>query len=359
MDRHQEKKIVDLIIQLAILGVFIYGAFIMVAPLASVVIWAGILAIALYPVFDWLQKLLGGRKKIASTILVLLGLVLTLGPVATAVSATISAAGDLADRAAAGDLKVPPIPEKLADLPLVGSRISEVWSLFERNMHAAVSAYGHQITEFVKIAFGTFSGMAFSLLGLALSSIVMGAFLAPGPAIAARLQKFANRIFAPRGGEYVMMAGATVRNVTKGVVGVAALQAFVIWIVLALFGFHSAAILAFICFILSIVQLGPGIVFVPVLIYAWNSMSGGEAILLTILAVPLTIGDSFLRPVMISKGLDTPMIVIIIGVIGGVMAYGLIGIFIGPVLFAVFYELFKIWIAAGETSPVHSEEDAT
>ncbi|MEM9108346.1 MAG: AI-2E family transporter, partial [Pseudomonadota bacterium] len=221
-----------------------------------------------------------------------------------------------------------------------------------------VSTYGHQITEVLKVALGTVSGMAFSLLGLALSAIVMGALLSPGPAIAARLQNLANRVFAPKGGEYVMMAGATVRNVTKGVVGVAAMQAFAIWIVLALFGFNSAAILAFICFILSIVQLGPGLVFLPVLIHAWNTMSGGEAILLTILAVPLTIGDSFLRPIMISKGLDTPMMIIIIGVIGGVMAFGLIGIFIGPVLFAVFYELFKIWVAAGDTDVEATQEDA-
>lgn len=358
MEKQQDKKIIDLIIQLAILGVLIYGAFVMVAPLASVVIWAGILAIALYPAFDWLQKMLGGRKKIASTILVLIGLLLTLGPVATAVSASFGAVGELGEKAASGELKVPPMPERLGEIPIIGSKITEIWSLFERNLQDALSTYGHQLTEIVKVAFGTISGLAFSLLGLALSSIIMGAFLSPGPAIAAKLQNLANRIFAPKGGEYVMMAGATVRNVTKGVVGVAALQAFAIWIVLALFGFHSAAVLAFICFILSIVQLGPGIVFIPVLIYAWNSMPGGEAILLTILAVPLTIGDSFLRPVMISKGLDTPMIIIIIGVIGGVMAFGLIGIFIGPVLFAVFYELFKIWIAAGETGVDATQEDA-
>jgi predicted PurR-regulated permease PerM len=136
--------------------------------------------------------------------------------------------------------------------------------------------------------------------------------------------------------------------VTKGVIGVAAIQAVFVWILLALFGISSAATLAFICLILSIIQIGPGLVLIPVIIYAWSSMSGGTALIFTVLAVPVMIMDSFLRPVFISKGLETPMLVILIGVLGGMMAYGLIGVFMGPVLFAVFYELFKVWI---DTSP--------
>ena len=207
--------------------------------------------------------------------------------------------------------------------------------------------------------FGTAANIALSLLGLALAVVIMGALLSPGPRIVSHLQSFANRVFAPRGGEYITMAGATVRNVTKGVIGVAALQAVAIWICLALFGFQSAAMLAFVCFFLSVLQIGPGLVFLPLIIYAWNSMSGGGALLFTVLAIPLTIGDSFLRPVLISKGLETPMIVIIIGVLGGVMAYGLIGIFMGPVLFAVFYELFMMWMQSGSDASDESAEETS
>ena len=153
-------------------------------------------------------------------------------------------------------------------------------------------------------------------------------------------------MFAPRGGEFVLMAGATIRNVTKGVVGVAFIQAFVVWVLLKFFGFSSAGTLALVSLILSIIQIGPGLVLLPAVIYAWSSMSGGAALVFTILAIPTMIMDSFLRPVFISKGLETPMLVILIGVIGGMMAYGMVGIFMGPVLFAVFYELFTVWIEA-------------
>lgn len=349
MEKSQDAKIIDLVIRLMFLGLFVYSALIMLAPLASVVIWAGILAVALYPLYDWLQVKLGGRKKIASTVLVLIGLALTLGPVATAVTGATSVFSELTDKVQSGTLDIPPIPEKLKDVPVIGSQINEVWSLFERNLQGAVEQYGAQIIEIGSVILGKAVGIGLGLLALALSVIIMGVLLGPGPMIGEHLQIFANRIFAPRGGEFISLAGATIRNVTKGVIGVAAIQAVAVWILLAAFGFSSAATLAFVCLILTIIQIGPGLVLLPAIVIAWTSMSGGAALLFTVLAIPTMIMDGFLRPVMISKGLDTPILVILIGVIGGMMAYGLVGIFMGPVLFAVFYELFKLWIEDAST----------
>jgi predicted PurR-regulated permease PerM len=358
MGKTDDAKIVDLVIRLVFLGLFIYSAILMVAPLVSVVIWAVILCVALYPLYEWLAGKLGGRKSLASTLIVLSGLALTLGPVGTAVSGAIDVFGDLSERAAAGTLKIPPAPEGLGDIPAVGPKLVQIWSLFEKNLDSAMSTYGAQIIDFIMVVFDAAAGIGMSLLGLALAVIIMGVLMAPGPKLSLGVQNFANRIFAPRGGEFVVMAGATVRNVTKGVIGVAALQAVAVWILLAAFGIQSAATLALICLILSIIQLGPFIVLIPVIIYAFSTMSGGAAILLTVLCVPVGIMDSFLRPVLISKGLQTPMLVILIGVIGGMMAYGLIGVFIGPVLLAVFYELFTLWLNSGDPSQEAAQGDA-
>ncbi|GAB5435792.1 AI-2E family transporter [Falsiruegeria mediterranea] len=357
MEKTQDAKIIDLAIRLLFLGLFLYSALVMIAPLASVVIWAAILCVALYPAFDWLQSKLGGRKGLASTVLVLVGLGLTLGPVATAVSGAAELGSEFSEQAASGQLKIPPAPEGLKDLPVVGSKLADVWSLFERNLDAAMAKYGPQILDVTKTLFSKVLGIGIGLLALALSVIIMGALFGPGPQVVQGLQRFANRVFAPRGGEFVTLAGATIRNVTKGVIGVAAIQAFVIWVLLTVFGISSAATLAFICLILSIIQIGPGLVLLPLIIYAWSSMSGGSALIFTVLAIPAMIMDSFLRPVFISKGLETPMLVILIGVLGGMMAYGLVGVFMGPVLFAVFYELFKVWIEA--PAPEDAEEGVT
>lgn len=358
MEKTDEAKIVDLVIRLVFLGLFIYSAVVMIAPLASVVIWAVILCIALYPLYEWLANKLGGRKSLASTLIVLAGLAVTLGPLGTAISGAIDVFGDLSERAAAGTLKVPPAPEGLGDLPVVGPKLLQTWNLFERNLDAAMSTYGAQIIDFIMAVFGAAAGIGMSLLGLALAVIIMGVLMAPGPKLSLGIQNFANRVFAPRGGEFVLMAGATVRNVTKGVIGVAALQAVAVWILLAAFGIESAAVLALICLILSIIQLGPFLVLIPVIIYAFSTMSGGAAILLTVISIPVGIMDSFLRPVLISKGLQTPMLVILVGVIGGMMAYGLIGVFMGPVLLAVFYELFVLWLSADEQTQEAVQGDA-
>ncbi|MEH6836355.1 MULTISPECIES: AI-2E family transporter [Falsihalocynthiibacter] len=357
MGKTDDARIVDLVVRLVFLGLFIYSAIVMVAPLASVVIWAVILCVALYPLYTWLEQKLGGRKSLASGIIVLLGLALTLGPVGSAISGAIEIARNLSDQATAGTLKMPPAPEGLKDLPLVGGKLSEVWSVFEKNLGDALRTYGPQITEVGMAIFGRAAGIGMSLLGLALSVIVMGFLFSPGPKLSLGVQGFANRVFAPRGGEFVVMAGATIKNVTKGVIGVAAIQAVCVWVLLALFGIQSAATLALICLILSIIQLGPMIVLIPVAIYAWSSMSGGAALAFTVLAIPVGIMDGFLRPIFISKGLQTPMLVILIGVIGGMMAYGLIGVFMGPVLLAVFYELFTLWLASDADETVKGEAE--
>lgn len=359
MNKSDEAKIVDLVVRLLFLGLFTYSAIIMVAPLAGLVIWAVILCVALYPLFDWLQRMLGGHKKLSATLIVLVGLVLTLGPIASAVSSAFDVGADLSGKVTSGDFKVPPVPDLLSGLPLVGSKIAETWALVENNLAAAVAKYGVQVLDFVGTVFGKAAGIGMSLLGLALSVVIMGLLFSPGAQLATGFQHFANRVFAPRGGEFVIMAGATVRNVTKGVIGVSAIQAFAVWVLLAAFGIKSAATLALICMILSIIQLGPMIILIPIAIYAWSTDPGTATLLFTVFAVPVGIMDGFLRPIFISKGLQTPMLVILVGVIGGMMAYGLIGVFIGPVLLAVFYELFMLWLSSDVETNDEAQEGAT
>lgn len=155
------------------------------------------------------------------------------------------------------------------------------------------------------------------------------------------------------------MAGATIRNVSRGVVGVAAMQAGAAWVVLAFFGFEAAATIALIALILAIIQIGAALILIPTAIYAWTSMDTGSALIFSVLIIPIAISDNFLRPIFIAQGLKTPMLVILLGVLGGMLAYGLVGIFIGPVIMAVFYELFVLWMEeAAEEAEAEAEEPA-
>lgn len=341
-----DRRIVDLAIRLMFIGLFVFAVVSMVAPMAGVLIWAAILSVTLYPLWDKLRGWLGGRDVLSAVLLTLLGLVITLGPVAISLTGLINAGLDLTNKIRDGEKVVPPVPDWLSGLPVVGDQIGDIWTLFETNAHDAFQQYGEQILAVVQSIFGQVANLGLGLVFLASAVLVSGFLFIPGARIVSGAQAVSNRVFAPRGGEFIMLAGATIRNVSRGVIGVAAVQAFAAGVVMGLFGVPAAGPLALVCLILAIIQVGPSLVLIPVVIWAWMDMSTLQAILFTGLIIPITAVDNVLRPIWMAKGLDTPMLVILTGVFGGMLAYGLVGIFIGPVILAVFYELFLEWMRA-------------
>ena len=344
MDHSQDSRIIDLAVRMLFIGLFIYSALLIVTPLAGVVLWGIILCVAVYPLYERLAKMLGGRSALSAALLTLVGLVLTVGPLAASISALLEWGGDLTSDLEAGKLGLPPTPQLLKDLPVFGSDVDRIWTLFQSNLDTAIKQYGSVILDIGGAIAGKVAGAGLALLGMTLSVIVMGLMLKPAPALVGSLRRLANRVFAPRGGEFVTLAGATVRNVTRGVLGVAAIQAGLAGLVMWLFGVPAAGSLAAACLFLAIIQIGAGIVLIPVAIWAWTDMPTLSALLFTVLIIPVAIVDNFLRPIFIARGLKTPMLVIIIGVIGGMLAFGLIGLFIGPVLLAIFYDLLIVWM---------------
>ena len=353
-----ERRLIDLGIRLLFLGVFAFAAFTIILPLSGIVVWAIILAVAIYPLFDWLSAKLGGRRGWASTIITLLGLALTIGPLWASLSSFFAHFNDLSDKLQSGKLDLPPAPEGLSELTLVGPKATEIWNLFNNNLALALERYGDVVLGFASTVGGAVAGLSFQLLAMALSVIVMGMMLSPGPKLGDMVQKFGNRVFAPKGGEFVEMAAATVRNVSRGVLGVAAIQAGLMGVVMVLFGIDAAGPLAVVVLILGIIQVGPTIVVIPLVIWAWGSMGTGAALLFTAIMIPLMLMDNFLRPIFIAKGLNTPILVILVGVIGGVLSGGLIGIFVGPVILSVFYELVVAWMEADVAEEIEADAQA-
>ncbi|MBO9476320.1 AI-2E family transporter [Shimia sp. R11_0] len=358
MDGMDERRLIDLGVRLLFLGLFAFAAFTIILPLSGIVIWAIILAVAIYPLFDWLQSKLGERRGLAATLITLLGLGLTIGPLWASISGLAEHIATLSGKVQNGTLEIPAPPEGLKDIPVVGPKATEAWHLFNSNMAVALERYGSVILEFASTIGGAVAGIGFQLLAMALSVVVMGMMLPPGPKLGAMTQTFGNRVFAPKGGEFVKMATATVRNVSRGVLGVAALQAGGMGIVMMLFGIDAAGPLAVVILILGILQIGPLLVVIPLLIWAWGAMGFGAALGFTALMIPLTLMDNFLRPIFIAKGLDTPILVILVGVLGGVLSSGLIGIFIGPVILSVFYELVLAWMETDPAKAKTQEGDA-
>jgi predicted PurR-regulated permease PerM len=159
------------------------------------------------------------------------------------------------------------------------------------------------------------------------------------------------RVFPPRGSEMVQLAGATVRNVSRGIIGISLLQSFLAGAGFLIAGIPAAGLLAFVSLVLAIVQIGPAVVFLPIIIWSWTSMSTVNALMFTAYMIPVGLLDNLLKPVLMARGLATPMPVIVIGVIGGTIAYGIIGLFFGPIVLSVAWELITAWLYGGMANP--------
>jgi predicted PurR-regulated permease PerM len=178
--------------------------------------------------------------------------------------------------------------------------------------------------------------------------VVAGFLFSPAPSLAGTIRSFSRRLAAGRGEEFVDLAAATIRTVARGVIGISALQAFFAGIGLVAAGIPGASLLTSVVLILGIVQIGPSIVILPLIIWSWIAMETTSVLLFTAYMIPVSVMDNILRPLVMGRGLNTPMLVILIGVMGGVLSYGITGLFLGPIVLAVIWELLVAWIKERE-----------
>lgn len=348
-----DARVIDLAVRLGVLGLFAYFSLQLVAPFFLFLLWAVVLTVALYPAYDWLGKKLGGRKGLAATAITLICLGIIIGPVAVLV---VSLAETLqgwfqvlaGDGLAGEGLALPQLPEKIAALPLVGGRIAELWELAGRSLELFATKVGPMLVPAGSRALSLLASLSGSVLFFVVSIVLAGCLFVPGPGLAKGAKRFADRIIAPRGAEFVDLAGATIRNVSRGVIGVAVIQGLLTGFVLIAFSVPLAGALTFAALILCIVQIGPALIILPTILWAWSAWDMMPALLFTVLMVPVMLVDNVLRPILMSRGLDVPMLIILIGVLGGTLAHGLLGLFLGPVVLSVFYELVIAWVKVGE-----------
>jgi predicted PurR-regulated permease PerM len=270
-----------------------------------------------------------------------------LGPVSVLAANLADSVYWLATGVQAGTLRIPPPPPSIEKWPVIGEEVHRAWELAFTNLDEAVHKYGPVVLPAGGSVLGKIAALSADILKFVVSVIISGFLFVPGPRLAASARAFAVRLIAPRGAHFIDLAGATIRNVSRGVIGVALLQALLAGGILMLAGVPGAGLIAFAVLILCIIQIGAAPVLVPVMIWAWISMSTALALTLIVLLIPVMLIDNLLKPILMARGLTTPMLVILTGVIGGTITHGLIGLFLGPVVLAVFYELVVAWTRLG------------
>jgi predicted PurR-regulated permease PerM len=330
---------------LAIVGL-IAISFLVVRPFLAATVWATTLVVATWPLLLWLQSVFGGRRWPAVTLMTLLLLFLVLLPLSMAISSIAEYAGQLGDLPElATAVRVPPPPEWLSDIPLVGRRVAERWKALvassPEEVIQLVRPYARSITQWLIGAVGSFGG---TVLHLFLTIGIAAVLYARGEMAAEWCRLFGRRLANARGEEVVVLAGGAIRGVALGVVLTALAQTFVTGIGLAAAGVPHAGILTAIVLVLCIAQIGPALVVLPAIIWLFSTGQTVPGIILIVIGIPAGLMDNFLRPILIRRGADLPLLLIILGVVGGLVAFGILGLFLGPVILAVTYTLLKHWV---------------
>lgn len=338
-----ETRITDFV-RLGVVVLFAYLSYTLVAPFILIVIWAAILTVALYPLYERLQALLGGHRRIAAFLITILCLGIIIGPLTAIALNFVEATQWLIVKLSTGSLHFPAPPQFVRDWPLVGERIFSAWVLAASNLAGTLDHLQPALIQAGKFILSKSAVIGLGLLSFMTSIIIAGFCFGHGSKLASGGDRFAERIAGERGLGFVRLAGATIRNVASGVIGVAVLQTFLAGLVLRFFAVPASGGLTFVILILCIIQIGPALVLLPVVIWSWTTQDFTYALSLTLLLVPVAIIDNIMKPLLVSRGLSTPMLVIFMGVIGGTLAYGLIGLFLGPIVLSVFYDLLVAWV---------------
>jgi predicted PurR-regulated permease PerM len=346
------EDVIQLVVRLGLLALLIVWTFILIRPFVPILAWAVVLAVALHPVFSRLAKLLGGRPRLGAIILTLINLAIVIGPATWLGLEAVEGVKDLADELAAGNLVIPSPPEQIKDWRLVGPKLYELWSEASNNLRAVLD----QVAPLLKPVAGTMLTLAgnagVGTLKFILSVFVAGFLFPYGSQLVVGGRRFLSHVVPEQSEHFLDLAGATIRAVSQGVIGVAVVQALLSGIGFKMAGIPSAGLLAFAVMLLTIVQIGAAIILLPVIIWIWMDKDFTTAFLLTVFLVIVGLLDNILKPLVMGRGLTTPTLVIFIGVIGGTLAHGIVGLFIGPIILAVAWELMTAWIRDDRAKPV-------
>jgi predicted PurR-regulated permease PerM len=331
-----------LAIRIVCLGFLGYWSLILIRPFLTIIVWSIIIAVALYPIFDWLSAKLFGYRVVAAALITILSLLVMLGPATWLALNLAETVRTLLARLGDGSLTLPPPSEAVKAWPLIGEKIYEGWLLASTNLRALVVEAAPHLKPVGSSLLSAAGSMGINLLKFIIAVVISGFLLIPGSSMIHSIKNVLSRVAAARGEEFVDLAGATIRNVSRGIIGIAMLQALLAGVGLLFAGVPAAGLFSFLVLVLGIIQIGPSVVLLPLIIWGWFVMDTTTALLFTLYMVPVNLLDNVLRP-LVAKGLSTPMPVILIGVLGGTLAHGMIGLFVGPIVLSIGWQLLVVW----------------
>ena len=354
LERRLSRRLMDVLIRAGLVVALVMLCYQIFSPFVALMAWALILAVALYPAQQKLARGMGGRQGVAATTLVLVGIVLIVLPTTVLMLSLGDSVRGFVVSMRDNTLQIPAPRDGVTEWPVIGKKVHALWSMAHADLPAVIQSMQPKIGELSKMALGVVAGIGGAVLMFLFAFIVAGIIMAFGQAGVASTRSIFDRIVGTeRGGEFARLSTATIRAVAQGVLGVALIQALAVGLVLLIAGVPIPGVLAAIVLVLGVAQVPALLVTLPAIAYLWSSgdHGTGAAVAYSVLLFLAGMLDNVLKPLMLGRGVDAPMPVILLGALGGMASGGILGMFVGAVLLALGYQIFMGWVAANPDLP--------
>ncbi len=349
MQNHEQQasnknNTIDNAIRIGVIALLTAWCLYIASPFIGPVLWGIIIAVGSYPLFQWMQKKLGLSSGWTATLFTTLMLVILITPTIMLSNALVNEAQVISQDLKKGSLVIPPPPESVADLPFVGKKLSTFWTNVSKDPKGTLGEMEPQIKKLGKWLVKAAGGAAVGILMLVFSIIIAGLFLANAEGGRHAAEMIFSRFVGGRGKEMTDLSRDTVTSVVNGILGIAIIQTLLAGMGFMVMDIPGAGALALICLILAIVQIDILLILIPLSLYMFNVTETGPAIAFLIWNIMVGLMNNVLKPILLARGVEAPMAIIFIGAIGGLIAHGIIGLFVGGVVFVLGYTLFMFWL---------------
>lgn len=337
-------KALDIASYLILIFLILFTSFKILSPFLIPVVWGIIIAVALHTPYEKLRAGVKGSDKAAGTIFILFTLALILVPTVFLADSVIDGATGIARQLDEGTLQVPPAPQDVKTWPLVGESLYETWQSASVDLEATIGKMEPQIKRWAPKFADAMAGLGGSLIQTIFALIIAGIFLMNSAGAGRTARAIGRRIGGEEGAEMINISAATIRSVVKGVVMIAALQGVFAAIGLYVASVPGAGFWALLVMVIAVMQLPPILILGPIAMYVFSASSTTIAVFFLIWSLIVSGSDGILKPMFLGRGVRVPMLVILIGAIGGMLSAGIVGLFLGAVILSIGYELVTKWM---------------
>jgi len=355
-NKEYQHRVFEIAVRLGLVGILVIWCYRIASPFITTILWGIIIAVALRSNHVRLKNKLGGRSGLAAAVITLLLLLILIVPTIILSGTLVDSAQEITTRIKDGTLHVPPPSAKVKTWPVIGDSLHKFWSLASTNLGAALNKMAPQLKAFGGLLLSSAAGAGAWVLQFVIAVIIAGVLLTNAAGGQYVAHAIAARVADERGPDLVELSQNTVQSVARGILGVAIIQSILAGLGMYVVGVPGAGLWTLLVLLLAVIQLPPILVLLPVIIYVFSTAGTFTAVVFTIWSIFAGSCDTFLKPILLGRGAQVPMLIIFIGAIGGFMNSGIIGLFVGAIVFSLGYRIFIAWLKE-EAGPIPDEND--